>query len=206
MFKKHIQKGTGYSRLFIEKEITPLPRPVSCAEHAEHRPPPPPGAPRHALRGNPRVQHAAACGEAQTSGFGGRVCLQTQVRRGETGKTSPSLTRKRLVAAPVLNLFFFFLILFVRSLYFFMKGVAGTSVELRLHHNQSSGTLEGFPQGNRQTGGEEPLPSAGVGGPTSPACLSLAVRSLTQCDAHGSSVRLVGKGTHLHLLQKSCPY
>lgn len=108
MFKKHIQKGTGYSRLFIEKEITPLPRPVSCAEHAEHRPLPPPGAPRRALRGNPRVQHAAACGEAQTSGFGSRVCLQTQVRRGETEKTSPSLTRKRLVAAPVLNLFFFF--------------------------------------------------------------------------------------------------
>lgn len=59
-----------------------------------------------------------------------------------------------------------------------MKGVTGMSAELRLHHNQSSGTLEGFPQGNRQTGGEEPLPSAGVGGPTSPACLSLVPHAM----------------------------
>lgn len=123
---------------------------MSCSEHAEHHPQPPPGAPRHALWGKEGVQHTAACGEAQTSAFGSGVCVQRQVRRGETEKMPPSSTRKQLVAAPVLNFLFFFF-LFICLLCFLMTGVAGMSAELGLHHNQSSGTLEGFPQGNCQT-------------------------------------------------------
>lgn len=129
MFRKHILKGAGYLRLFIEKKIPLLLKcSMSCTDRAKHHPLPPPGAPCHTLWGKQSVQHTTVCEEAQTRALGSRVCVQKQ--RGERGgekrggegegedkgagegegageeegeKSSSRLTRKQQVTAPAPN-------------------------------------------------------------------------------------------------------
>lgn len=81
---------------------------MSCTELGKHCPLPPPGAPHHTLQGNQNMQHPAACGEAQTSAFSGRVCVQRQVQRRER-KNISQFNQKATGSStcPGLSLFFF---------------------------------------------------------------------------------------------------
>lgn len=123
---------------------------------------------------------SSVCREAQTSAFGSREWVLRQGKRGETAKTSHIL----LPVRPESN-WWHHLSWTIVCLFCILKTeVTGTSAELRIHPNQSSGTSEGFPWDNRGFWWVYDPSQCWCWGKHHPAFLSLAVWSITHCGAH----------------------